>query len=299
MQEAIKGILPEMEPFLRAMDDMTSEKMKELTRIPYELRMCNVLTCDRMLGIIRHEDAAAGMEGYDDFQGNEYLKLYVELDEALECPDYYKLNGAFQLVELYTEIEWWISANRVLYEDAQGTEKKNDRKITEEESLYNSLLGLLGNGVVTRQEIEEQLDTFFPNDANRQISYLEYIKGHIPGSSVDGVMAKVEQEKKKHTPVMGLDLPGNVVEGKQSSSNNGSDILLRGIFGEHLTDFLSEAIQCKKGSDVARLVNWYVRKYNLRENLGKKGDLNKPLWEALQTKGIETASISTWNNTIK
>ena len=35
------------------------------------------------------------------------------------------------------------------------------------------------------------------------------------------------------------------------------------------------------------------------KNLEKKGDLNKPLWEALQTKGIETASISTWNYTIK
>lgn len=78
-----------------------------------------------------------------------------------------------------------------------------------------------------------------------------------------------------------------------------ADIFLRSIFGEHLNDFLNEAKTLKKGSDVARLVNWYVREYNLRKNFWKKGDLNKPLWNALRTKGIETASISTWNNTIK
>lgn len=88
-------------------------------------------------------------------------------------------------------------------------------------------------------------------------------------------------------------------KGEGGNGLDADDMLLRRIFRKHLTDFLSEARKCKKGSDVARLVNWYVREYNLRENLEKKGDLNKPLWEALQTKGIETASISTWNNTIK
>ena len=95
--------------------------------------------------------------------------------------------------------------------------------------------------------------------------------------------------------------PDNEECAKGEGGNNldADDMLLRRIFGKHLTDFLSEARKYKKGSDVARLVNWYVREYNLRENLEKEGDLNKPLWKALQTKGIETASISTWNNTIK
>lgn len=88
-------------------------------------------------------------------------------------------------------------------------------------------------------------------------------------------------------------------KGEGGNDLDADDMLLRRIFRKHLTDFLSEARKYKKGSEVARLVNWYVREYNLRGNLEKGGDLNKPLWEALKTKGIETASISTWNNTIK
>lgn len=75
------------------------------------------------------------------------------------------------------------------------------------------------------------------------------------------------------------------------------DIILRDIFGEHLCQFIKEARICKRGSDVARLVNWYVREYHLKPNTSNA--FNKPLWEALQKKGIETASISTWNNIVK
>lgn len=74
-----------------------------------------------------------------------------------------------------------------------------------------------------------------------------------------------------------------------------TDIFLRSIFGEHLNDFLNEAKKLKKGSDVARLVNSYVREFRLE----KSENLNKRLWEALKEKGINTASKSTWNNIIK
>ncbi len=74
-----------------------------------------------------------------------------------------------------------------------------------------------------------------------------------------------------------------------------TDIFLRSIFGEHLNDFLNEAKKLKKGSDVARLVNSYVREFRLE----KSENLNKRLWEALNKKGILTASKSTWNNIIE
>lgn len=85
---------------------------------------------------------------------------------------------------------------------------------------------------------------------------------------------------------------------KQENGNNDTldehDILLRDIFGEHLTKFLDEARALGTGSDVARLVNWYVREYKLE----KSERLNSPLRKALSSKGIETASKATWNNII-
>ena len=78
------------------------------------------------------------------------------------------------------------------------------------------------------------------------------------------------------------------------TSSDEHDILLRDIFGEHLDDFLKEARLLKKGAEVARLVNHYVRNYKLEKSIR----LNTPLRNALLAKGINTASKATWNNTI-
>ena len=77
------------------------------------------------------------------------------------------------------------------------------------------------------------------------------------------------------------------------------DILLRTIFGKHLPNFLKEAKLAKTGTGVARIVNNYVREYDLKKNLAKTGDLNKPLWQALSSKGIIKIKNSAWNSAIK
>ena len=85
---------------------------------------------------------------------------------------------------------------------------------------------------------------------------------------------------------------------KEKNDNNKldeHDILLRSIFGKHLDNFLEEASKLGKGSDVARLVNWYADEYKLN----RSESLNSPLKNALEAKGIITASKATWNNIIR
>lgn len=91
--------------------------------------------------------------------------------------------------------------------------------------------------------------------------------------------------------------PDSVMANDEQLELDETDIFLRGLFGKHLDDFLREAGKQKKGSDVARLVKWYVREYKLK--LDNSCSLGKPLWEALNSKGIISIQISAWNNAIK
>ena len=94
------------------------------------------------------------------------------------------------------------------------------------------------------------------------------------------------------SPHNGEALEDNTVSINQENANNEHDILLQEIFGEHLNNFLNDARTLKKGSDVARLVKFYIRNMGLK----KDKNFNKPLWEALKSKGIISIQISAWNN---
>ncbi len=122
-----------------------------------------------------------------------------------------------------------------------------------------------------------------------------FVKGCLHGLKRDLICIGVidDCERNSILPDVNQQCVGH--EAGDDSTPNKDDILLRSIFGEHLSDFMKEALVCKKGSDVAGLVNWYVREYKLK----KSKILNKPLREALNRKGIDTASKATWNNIIR
>ena len=83
---------------------------------------------------------------------------------------------------------------------------------------------------------------------------------------------------------------------ENGNSITADDLLLRIFFGEHLTDFLKEAQTRKNGTEVARLVNWYIDKYNLDTGRMYR---KKPLHDALLEKGVIKIKQSAWNNAIK
>ena len=139
----------------------------------------------------------------------------------------------------------------------------------------------------------------YVNSLNEKL-YRLFVAMHV---AVINFKALLEQRDKPEAPKENTD-DNKKCAPKPSAPINESDddvsehgIILRDIFGEHLCQFMKEARTCKRGSDVARLVNWYIREYHLKSNTANA--FNKPLWEALRKKGIDTASISTWNNTIK
>lgn len=105
---------------------------------------------------------------------------------------------------------------------------------------------------------------------------------------VDGMQPQNEKESVEQE----LD---SVMANDEQLELDETDIFLRGLFGKHLDDFLRDAGKQTKGSDVARLVNSYVREFRLE----KSEILNKRLREALKKKNILTASRATWNNIIE
>lgn len=105
---------------------------------------------------------------------------------------------------------------------------------------------------------------------------------------VDGMQPQNEKESVEQES-------DSVMANNEQLELDETDIFLRGLFGKHLDDFLRDAGKQTKGSDVARLVNSYVREFKLE----KSEILNKRLREALKKKGILTASRATWNNIIE
>lgn len=83
---------------------------------------------------------------------------------------------------------------------------------------------------------------------------------------------------------------------QQEESVSPDDLVLRTLFGKHLDQFLKEARTCKNGTDVARLVNSYIREYKLDEEHWYR---TKPLHDALFNKGIIRIKSSAWNNAIQ
>lgn len=85
-------------------------------------------------------------------------------------------------------------------------------------------------------------------------------------------------------------------EYNEISDMTANDLLLRTFFGKHLNDFLKEAQTCKNGTEVARLVNWYINEYKLDTGRTYR---KKPLHDALLEKGVIRIKQSAWNNAIK
>lgn len=148
---------------------------------------------------------------------------------------------------------------------------------------------------------KQQDNDEYVNSLNEKL-YRLFVAMHVAITNFKALLEKEEEKfdeskTQEEDTDKGCSSKSNAPEHENSTDADESEITLRSIFGEHLNQFLKEARACKKGSDVARLVHWYVREYRLKPD--KTNGFNKPLWEALQKKGIETASISTWNNTIR
>lgn len=101
-------------------------------------------------------------------------------------------------------------------------------------------------------------------------------------------MAEVEEQAKSK--------PDAGENEQQDESVSPDDLVLRTLFGKHLDQFLKEARTCKNGTDVARLVNSYIREYKLDEEHRYR---TKPLHDALFNIGIIRIKSSAWNNAIQ
>lgn len=76
---------------------------------------------------------------------------------------------------------------------------------------------------------------------------------------------------------------------------NSDDYLLKEIFGEYLEEFIELAKQQKKGTEVANIVNSFVKDGKIK----KSKLLFEPLRNSLFNKRIINIKSSTWNGAIK
>lgn len=76
---------------------------------------------------------------------------------------------------------------------------------------------------------------------------------------------------------------------------NNDDYLLKEIFGEYLEEFIELAKQQKKGTEVANIVNSFVKDGKIK----KSKLLFEPLRNSLFNKRIINIKSSTWNGAIK